>query len=91
MEYLILLFLLDALHPLDDLKTLYALRPLNGSHPLDALHLVDALRLVGALHLVHRYSIEASQSPQGPLNVSIKFSKSDHRSIGPRRPINLIK
>ena len=38
-----------------------------------------------------RYSIKASQSHQGPLNVSIKFSKSDHRSIGPRRPINLIK
>ena len=60
-----------------------------------SIHLVETLHLVGALHLIGalscRYSIKASQSPQGPLNVSIKFSKSDQRSISPRRPIILIK
>ena len=44
-----------------------------------AQHLAEALLLVDAC----RYSIKAKRvSHQGPLNVSIKFSKSDHRSIG---------
>ena len=46
-RYLILLYLLDALHPLHDLRSLDVLHPLDDSHTLDALHSLYALHLLG--------------------------------------------
>ena len=58
----------------DALNLVQALHIVKAPYILNDLHLLEALHLLG-------YSIKVSQSPQGPgpLNVSIKCSKSDHR------------